>query len=138
MALVGKRLGPDKSMEDHLRGPPRGRAGCSSPASVSPLARAIPGPGGCGRRWCFSSCFAWLENAYPESSVPVRVGAMALTYTVITLGGIVVFGKHQWLRHGEAFSVVFEFLSRFAPTEVRVAGRAPCREVLRGVPRRGR
>ena len=72
--------------------------------------------------------FAWLENAYPESSVPVRVGAMALTYTVITLGGMAVFGKHQWLRHGEAFSVVFEFLSRFAPTEVRVAGCAPCRE----------
>ncbi|MCE2404839.1 MAG: hypothetical protein J4F43_06750 [Dehalococcoidia bacterium] len=72
--------------------------------------------------------FAWLENAYPESSVPVRVGAMAITYTVITLGGMAVFGKHQWLRHGEAFSVVFEFLSRFAPTEVRVSGSAVCGE----------
>ena len=72
--------------------------------------------------------FAWLENAYSESSVPARVGAMAVTYTAITLGGMVVFGKHTWLRRGEAFSVVFGFLGRFAPTEVRVVGLAPCRE----------
>ncbi len=72
--------------------------------------------------------FAWLENSYSESSVPVRVGAMAVTYTAITLSGMVVFGKHQWLRHGEAFSAVFGFLSRFAPTEVRVLGGAACRD----------
>ena len=72
--------------------------------------------------------FAWLENAYPESSLPARVGAMAVTYTVITLGGMVVFGKHRWLRSGEAFSVVFGFLARFSPTEVRVIGGAPCGE----------
>ena len=30
-----------------------------------------------------------------------------------------IFGKHRWLRHGEAFSVVFGFLSRFSIVEVR-------------------
>ena len=65
--------------------------------------------------------FVWIENAYFESSLPSRVAVMAIAYSVITLGGMVLFGKHQWLRHGEAFSVVFGFLARFAPTEVRVS-----------------
>ena len=64
--------------------------------------------------------FAWLETGFSESSLPRNVGIMGICYTVITLGGMIVFGKHQWLRHGEAFSVVFGFLARFAPTEVRV------------------
>jgi hypothetical protein len=36
------------------------------------------------------------------------------------------FGKHQWLRHGEAFTVLFGFFSRFSPTEVRVTDRNLC------------
>ena len=71
--------------------------------------------------------FAWVENSYSESSVPNRVAVMAIAYSVITLGGMVLFGKHQWLRHGDAFSVVFGFLARFAPTEVRVREPDLCR-----------
>ncbi len=71
--------------------------------------------------------FAWLENGYSESALPARLGVMAIVYSAITLGGMVFFGKHQWLRHGEAFSVVFGFLARFAPTEVRVSQRELCR-----------
>ena len=64
--------------------------------------------------------FTWIQDAFPQSALPNRVAVLAIAYTVITLGGMVLFGKHQWLRHGEAFSVVFSFLARFAPTEVRV------------------
>ena len=71
--------------------------------------------------------FAWLENAYPESSLPSRIGVMGLVYTAITLAGMAYYGKHQWLRSGEAFSVVFSFLARFAPTEVRTRGPDLCR-----------
>ena len=38
-----------------------------------------------------------------------------------------LFGKDAWLRGGEAFSVYFSILGRFAPTEVRVKTRQPCR-----------
>ncbi len=71
--------------------------------------------------------FAWIENAYWESSVPRMVAIMAIVYSGITLGGMAVFGKHRWIRHGEAFSVVFGFLARFAPSEVRVREPALCR-----------
>ena len=39
---------------------------------------------------------------------------------------MVIFGKHQWLRKGEAFTVVFGLLSRFSATEVRVNDRGTC------------
>ena len=71
--------------------------------------------------------FAWIETAYSESSFPNRLAVMALAYSAMTLGGMVLFGKHQWLRHGEAFSVVFGFLAKFAPTEVRVRNPDVCR-----------
>ena len=71
-------------------------------------------------------CFSWLQDAFPQNSLPDRVAVMAIVYTAITLGGMAVFGKHRWLRHGEAFSVVFGFLARFAPTEVRVLDQAAC------------
>jgi hypothetical protein len=41
---------------------------------------------------------------------------------------MVLFGKHTWLRHGEAFSVLFGFFARFSPTEVRVTNRSVCSE----------
>ncbi len=72
-------------------------------------------------------CFTWLQDAFPQSAFPNRVAGMVVAYTVTTVGGMVLFGKHQWLRHGEAFSVVFSFLARFAPTEVRVGAPELCR-----------
>ncbi|MDA0264502.1 MAG: hypothetical protein O3A93_09830 [Chloroflexi bacterium] len=70
--------------------------------------------------------FIWIQDAYPKSDVPSQVATMTILYSVITLGGMAVFGRNQWLRHGEAFTVVFGLLSRFSPTEVRVANEAAC------------
>ena len=64
--------------------------------------------------------FAWLQDAFPESPVPNRVAIVVTLYSILTLGGMAVFGKHQWLRHAEAFTVAFGLLARFSPTEVRV------------------
>ena len=72
-------------------------------------------------------CFTWLQDAFPQSSLPDRVAVMVIAYSAITWTGMMLFGKHQWLRHGEAFSVVFRFLARFAPTEVRVRDAKLCR-----------
>lgn len=71
--------------------------------------------------------FIWIQDAFPQSALPDMVAVMVIVYSAITLGGMALFGKHQWLRHGEAFSVVFSFLARFAPTEVRVGEPDLCR-----------
>ena len=70
--------------------------------------------------------FAWVENVYSGAAQPFRLGLLILLYSVITWGGMAVFGKHRWLRHGEAFSVLFGFFSRFSPTEVGVSDAGPC------------
>lgn len=72
--------------------------------------------------------FAWAENAFGGSAEPRRLAAMALTYSAITFAGMFLFGKHRWLRHGEAFSVVFGYLARFSITEVRVIDRQLCQD----------
>ena len=65
--------------------------------------------------------FAWLENSYPAASEPETIALVVVTYSLITWAGMLLFGRHVWLRYGEAFSVVFGVLARFAPTEVRVS-----------------
>ncbi len=70
--------------------------------------------------------FAWAENVYSENDLPARISLMIVAYSLLTLGGMVYFGKHRWLRSCEAFSVVFGFLSRFSPIEVRACDADVC------------
>jgi hypothetical protein len=76
--------------------------------------------------------FAWVETSFIESANPRTLAWLIIIYSLITLGGMFTFGKHQWLRHGEIFSVVFGFLSRFSITEVRVNDDGVCRECSSG------
>ena len=71
-------------------------------------------------------CFAWVESAFKGSSDPRILAILIEMYSVITLVGMFMFGKHQWLRHGEAFSVVFGYLARFSITEMRIKGPDSC------------
>lgn len=72
--------------------------------------------------------FVWVENALPDSASPAMLAWLIIAYSVLTLGGMYLFGKHQWLRHGEAFTVIYGFLSRFSVTEVRVNDTEACGE----------
>lgn len=74
--------------------------------------------------------FAWTEIVYGQSSVPGRIALMALAYSGITWGGMFIYGRETWLRHGEAFSLAFGFLARFSPTEIRVTDTAVCKDCL--------
>lgn len=65
--------------------------------------------------------FAWVENVYGGASIPSRISQMILVYSIITWTGMILFGKDVWLQQGEAFSVAFGFLAKFAPTEARLA-----------------
>ena len=42
---------------------------------------------------------------------------------IVMWAGMAAFGKHTWLKRGEAFTVLFGLFSRFSPTEVRVTDR---------------
>ena len=74
------------------------------------------------------AAFVWVENVFVGSATPVYLAVLALNYSVLTWGGMVVYGKETWLRRGEVFSVFFGLLARFAPTEVRVKSGEPCRD----------
>ncbi len=66
--------------------------------------------------------FVWLENVYPGSVVPRYLGALVIVYSLYTFGGMLVFGKHVWLRYGDPFAMLFGIFARFSPTEIRVVG----------------
>jgi hypothetical protein len=70
--------------------------------------------------------FAWVENVYSGAARPFNLGILILLYSMVTWGGMLAFGKHQWLRHGEPFSVLFGFFARFSPTEVAVTNARLC------------
>ena len=56
---------------------------------------------------------------------------MVVVYSAITWVGMFVYGRHTWLHYGEAFSVLYRFVSKFAPSEVRVTHGELCRRCSR-------
>ncbi len=70
--------------------------------------------------------FVWAELVWPSSDSPRSLGWAVCTYSLITWLGMLLFGRHVWLRHGEAFTLVFGFLARFAPTEYRSKDTSLC------------
>ena len=72
--------------------------------------------------------FAWIENVYTGAARLPDLGVLVVAYSLVTWLGMLAFGRHTWLRRGEAFSVLFSFFTRFAPTEVRVVNRKVCRD----------
>ncbi|MGH3145212.1 MAG: hypothetical protein ACRDTR_05360 [Rubrobacter sp.] len=72
------------------------------------------------------AAFIWVENVFSGSATPVYIAVLAVNYSVLTWGGMVVYGKETWLRNGEVFSVFFDLLGRFAPTEVRIKNPRRC------------
>lgn len=72
--------------------------------------------------------FVWVELVFENSSTPTNVALLALLYSIPTWSGMAVFGKEVWLRRGEAFSVFFSILAKFAPTEVQVRRSKTCQD----------
>jgi hypothetical protein len=73
--------------------------------------------------------FIWMELVWERSDSPAYLAVAMIAYTALTWLGMLLFGRTQWLIHGEVFARVFGLLARFAPTEVRESssgGRAFC------------
>jgi hypothetical protein len=61
--------------------------------------------------------FACLELTSGVSNRPWVLGLAAITYSVLTLAGMLLFGRDEWLDHCEAFTVLFGIVGRFSPVE---------------------
>ena len=42
--------------------------------------------------------FAWLETSFPHSAIPSKIAMLIAAYSLITWGGMLLFGRHVWLR----------------------------------------
>lgn len=62
--------------------------------------------------------FVCFELTSGVANQPWVVATLALVYTAVTLAGMSVFGRDEWLEHCEAFTVLFDIVGRFAPLEV--------------------
>ena len=62
--------------------------------------------------------FVWMELVWEHSDSPRHLASAMLAYSALTWLGMWLFGREEWLRHGEVFTLVFGLLARFAPTEV--------------------
>ena len=70
--------------------------------------------------------FAWIELVFSGRAWPPNLAFLIVVYSAVTWFGMLLFGREKWLQSGEAFSIVFGLLSRFAPTEVRVVNPEVC------------
>ena len=64
-------------------------------------------------------CFAWAELVWRDKDIPAYLARAVLAYSLITWAGMFLFGRDAWLRRGEAFSIAFGILGRFAPLDTR-------------------
>ena len=69
--------------------------------------------------------FAWCELIWRGKDVPSELAAAVIAYAVITWFGMLIFGATRWLENGEAFSVAFGVLARFAPLGVAMGRQGP-------------
>jgi hypothetical protein len=57
----------------------------------------------------------WAELVLPSRTDAARVGVILLTYTLITLAGMIAFGRVAWLRNAELFEVLLGWFGRIGP-----------------------
>jgi hypothetical protein len=61
--------------------------------------------------------FACLELTTGMANRPWLVATLSLAYSAVTLAGMILFGRDEWLEHCEAFTVLFGIVGRFGPVE---------------------
>jgi len=61
--------------------------------------------------------FAWFELILETAKLPGTLATAIVIYSAITWLGMAAFGREVWLARGEAFSVAFGVLGRFAPID---------------------
>ena len=92
----------------------------------SGLAWGLPYPEALGVWPAVGLLFAvsWVELIFPSPAVPANIAWLALLYSLVTWGGMAVFGSATWVSRGEVFAIFFGVFARFAPTESSESGLA--------------
>jgi hypothetical protein len=95
---------------------------------VERLDAQLPYPAALARWPAVALLFAgiWAELILPGRSEPSRVGAILLLYTLLTLAGMLLFGRIAWLRNAELFEVLLGWLGRIGPVGRRSVDPALC------------
>ncbi|HEX4216312.1 MAG TPA: hypothetical protein VIA06_23590 [Candidatus Dormibacteraeota bacterium] len=74
----------------------------------------------------FFFAWAWFELASGVSDRPRTLAIALIAYTALTAAGMRAFGREEWLRRGEAFTVLLSIVGRFGVLGLeRPAGRKP-------------
>ncbi len=66
--------------------------------------------------------FAWLEVIAPVSESPRWMVAFVGLYSVYLWAGMAVFGVDTWLSNADPFTLLYDYLGRFAPISLRGGG----------------
>ena len=90
---------------------------------ASPHLRARAGPGRVPypsplARWpavALLACGVWAELILPGGSTAGTVAWIMVGYTILTLGGMALFGQVPWLRNAELFEVLLGWFGRIGP-----------------------
>ncbi|HEY7527142.1 MAG TPA: hypothetical protein VIA82_09970 [Candidatus Limnocylindria bacterium] len=85
-------------------------------------------PAGLGR-WpavVFLFTALWCELILPGKVEPGTVATLLLAYTLLTVLGMLVFGRVAWLRDAELFEVLLGWLGRIGPIGRRVVEPTVC------------
>ena len=61
--------------------------------------------------------FACLELTSGMANRPAIAAAAVTAYSAVTLAGMILFGRNEWLQHCEGFTVLFDIVGRFGPVE---------------------
>ena len=62
----------------------------------------------------FMWILAWIELVYPYAALPSALSRILIVYSIITIIGMLAFGRTVWLKYGEIFNVVFDLFNRFS------------------------
>lgn len=82
--------------------------------ATGPPARTLPARAGIWPAIVLYFAFAFLELASGVANRPAVLGGAVLVYTLLTLAGMLVFGRAAWQGQVEFVSILFDLVSRFA------------------------
>src|SRR5918992_2836262 len=68
----------------------------------------------------------WCELILPGSEAAATVAALLAAYTLLTFGGMSLFGPVAWLRHAELFEVLLGWFGRIGPVARKSVERELC------------
>ena len=74
----------------------------------------------------------WSELVLPDRTAPTTIAALLTGYTLLTLLGMMLFGRIAWLRNAELFEVYLGWFGRVGPIGRRVMRSEICDECAEG------